>query len=201
MQPTEPAAPRTRASPAATGTKCGATTRTGGTCRHPCGFRTDHPGKGRCYLHGGKSPIRHGRYSAVTTHRLRELIERYEADPDPLDVLPDLAAARALLTDFVERFETFQTALVAWHESWQTDEEGAPKAAKPKQVLDVADAYRQVDVISRIIKREQDHRSASAISRPDLMRVMQEMGRVVERYVPDSQAREAIRDAWLEIRV
>jgi hypothetical protein len=34
--------------------KCGATRKqTGGACRHPAGFRTSHPGTGRCFLHGG----------------------------------------------------------------------------------------------------------------------------------------------------
>jgi hypothetical protein len=38
--------------------KCGAKTKAGGSCRHPKGFRTDHPGSGRCYRHGGASPNR-----------------------------------------------------------------------------------------------------------------------------------------------
>lgn len=35
--------------------KCGAKTRSGSPCKNPAGFRTDHLGEGRCYLHGGKS--------------------------------------------------------------------------------------------------------------------------------------------------
>src|SRR2546425_1251564 len=27
------------------------------TCRHPAGYKTSHPGSGRCYLHGGASPM------------------------------------------------------------------------------------------------------------------------------------------------
>jgi len=30
--------------------------RPGALCRHPAGFRTDHPGLGNCYRHGGSSP-------------------------------------------------------------------------------------------------------------------------------------------------
>jgi hypothetical protein len=26
-------------------------------CRHPAGYKTSHPGSGRCYLHGGASPM------------------------------------------------------------------------------------------------------------------------------------------------
>lgn len=32
---------------------CGARTRGGGNCRRPAGWGTDHPGVGRCKLHGG----------------------------------------------------------------------------------------------------------------------------------------------------
>ena len=36
--------------------RCGAKTKSGRPCRHTKGFRTDHPGSGRCYRHGGASP-------------------------------------------------------------------------------------------------------------------------------------------------
>jgi hypothetical protein len=50
--------------------------------------------------------------------RVRELIEKHEADADPLNVLPELAAARALFEDFVERYDTWRDALLAWHRSY-----------------------------------------------------------------------------------
>jgi hypothetical protein len=34
---------------------CGAKTRSGGSCKRPAGWGTDHVGTGRCKLHGGKS--------------------------------------------------------------------------------------------------------------------------------------------------
>ncbi|WP_151721052.1 HGGxSTG domain-containing protein [Acinetobacter ursingii] len=54
--------------------KCGAKTRTGSKCKHPAGYRTDHVGKGKCYLHGGaskgapkgnKNAQKHGIYSRI----------------------------------------------------------------------------------------------------------------------------------------
>ena len=45
---------------------CGAKTRAGGECKHPKGFRTDHPGSGRCWLHGGRHSQKKGNTSAVT---------------------------------------------------------------------------------------------------------------------------------------
>jgi hypothetical protein len=46
-----------RAEPKAEAPKCGATNkRNGKPCRMTRGFRTDHPGTGHCYLHGGNTP-------------------------------------------------------------------------------------------------------------------------------------------------
>src|SRR4249920_131530 len=36
--------------------RCGAQSRTGGTCKLPAGHGTDHVGIGRCKLHGGSTP-------------------------------------------------------------------------------------------------------------------------------------------------
>jgi hypothetical protein len=37
----------------------------GQTCARPAGWGTEHVGFGRCKLHGGATPYRHGRYSRV----------------------------------------------------------------------------------------------------------------------------------------
>jgi len=130
---------------------------------------------------------------------LGDLIALHEADPDPLNILPELAAARALFQDFVQRYDTWAAALIAWHESFRSED--SERAPKPVQVLDLADAYRIVSEITRIVERIEKIRAANAISRPDLLRVMTEMGRVVEAYVTDETARQKIKEGWLAIKV
>lgn len=176
---------------------CGARTRAGTTCGQAAGWGTDHAGQGRCKLHGGKSPIRSGRYSSVTRQRIRDLIEKHEADENPLDTLPELAAARALFQDYIERYDEFTDALIAWHESW--GEENGPK--KPRQVLDIADAYRIVSEVTKIAKRIEDVRAQNAISRSDFYRVMTEMGRVVDMVVDDPDKRQRIHEGWMGIQL
>jgi hypothetical protein len=225
-------------------TTCNAKNRKGGLCHRPAGWGTPHPGQGRCKFHGGLSLVRSGRYSKITRPRYAELIAEHAADPDPLNILPELAAARALFQDFIERYDAFSEALLAWHASWRglapiTEERllalgavldeyeellasQAPTArqrqdltlarealerlrevpaTKPTQLLDVSDAYRIVAEITKIVERIERIRSANAISRPDLLRVMAEMGRVVEAFVQDDAARQQIREGWLQIRV
>ena len=90
-----------------------------GPCRHPAGFRTDHPGVGRCYLHGGRSPAPTGRYSKIKRPRFRDLIQEFTDDPDPLNLLPEVQLLRALVTDFIDRWEEQDTMLTRWNLSFE----------------------------------------------------------------------------------
>lgn len=223
--------------------KCGAKTKASRRCSHPAGFRTPHPGAGRCYLHGGMTPVKHGRYSSLKRESLRDLIAQHEADPDPLNILPELAAARALFQDFVERYDAWREALLAWHASFDaaamgfdperltllgrvldeyehlvktgeptpaqlSDLEQAreamaklnePSPNKPRMVLDVADAYRIVSEVTKIAERIERVRAANAVSRPEMIRIMTEMGRIVALHVHDVKTREAIQRDWVSI--
>ena len=89
---------------------CGAPTRQAEAlyrhCTMPAGWGTDHPGEGRCKLHGGRS-LRgpdspnyiHGRYAMAFRGRLRKLYESHaHADGDPLDLLPELDVQRTMLS-------------------------------------------------------------------------------------------------------
>jgi hypothetical protein len=197
-------------------------------------------GIGRCKLHFGNNPITHGRYSTVLHVRLRQLIEKHQDDPDPLNIFPELAAARALFEDYINRYQHWAAAVTAWHESYQasdvTGKCAAVRAAlqardvaalpsaleqleaalmhpggagKPRQMLDIADAYRILSEVTKIAKRIEDVRAQNAISRADFIRVMQEMARVVETVVEQhvveaadrEQIKAEIKDRWLEIRL
>lgn len=203
-------------------------------------------------MHGGTKPgdprVKSGRYSMVSHQRIAELIAAHEADPDPLNLLPEIAALRALFQDFIERYSTFTEALIAWHADWQlrrrplpeelviafervvdewenaiaeggdeaTDRQRADAAAarkflallraeedaqKPRQVLDLADAHRILAEIGKMVERVENLRAANAISRPELNRVITEMGRVVEAFVTDDAQKMKVREGWLAIRV
>ena len=181
-------------------TRCGARTRSGAPCRHPLGKNTDHLGQGRCWLHGGKTPIRHGRYSAIERTRVGELAEQFEKDPDPLNLLPELAQARAVYQDYLERFDAFQRALFDWHESYTQGSQEISR--KPRQVLDPADAMKLLSEVTRIAKRIRDFEAAEHVSRADFFRVMSELGRVVElmarRHIADTAVRERFLKAVVE---
>jgi hypothetical protein len=129
--------------------RCGARTRHRSPCRWPAGWGTDHLHEGRCSYHGGRNPIKHGRYSTITRPAIKQRLDAIDAaEPNPLDLIPELKFLRALVVDFIERYDAFTEALLAWHESFlDPDHTTAPK---PRQVLDVADASRLIERISRI---------------------------------------------------
>src|SRR5437763_3860755 len=52
------------------------------TCRHPAGYKTSRPGSGRCYLHGGASPM-----GEIHAERERAELE-LRAMGRPIDVDP-----------------------------------------------------------------------------------------------------------------
>jgi hypothetical protein len=99
---------------------CGAQLRNkpGTSCRQTAGKNTPHEGNGRCWLHGGLTPVKSGRWSKVTRRAISELVEQMAQDDNPLDILPDLFMVRALLVDFLNRYKENSEAVLAWHASW-----------------------------------------------------------------------------------
>lgn len=160
-----------------------------------------------CAVHGGKGiraaakkNLKHGMYSTyLCRSSLRDRIAEMEDRPDPLDLLPEVAALRGIFVDFVNRYEEMKDALLLWAASWKIDR--ANDEGKPLKVLDIADAYRILSEVSKVVERIEKVRSQNAVSRPDLTRIMQEMGRVVERYVKDEATQEKILDGWLAIKL
>ncbi|PSB14530.1 hypothetical protein C7B65_26315 [Phormidesmis priestleyi ULC007] len=101
-----------------------------------------------CRMHGAGNKgtpnlgsIKHGRYSRLKTEQLRSLVAEFENDPDPMNLMGELAAARALFQDFTDRYVESTDALMLWSRSGET--------AKPTQILDIGTAYKMVSEIRR----------------------------------------------------
>lgn len=96
-------------------------TKGSGTCQRPAGWGTDHPGEGKCKLHGGVGQKASTRYQLTNASgTLRQAVDHHRADPQPLDLLQDLILARALLQEGIERHSANSAALIAWHASHST---------------------------------------------------------------------------------
>ncbi len=101
--------------------QCGAKTRSGKPCK------SKPMENGRCRMHGGLQPkgeaspnFVHGRYSKYMRQSLQEKMVTVE-DDNPLDLLPELNVQRALLAEYIGRFQAGVAlgmgdidALVSW---------------------------------------------------------------------------------------
>lgn len=116
-----------------------------GFCRERAGARTDHVGEGRCWRHGGATPARTGgRYSGITKRqRISELLSTFEHDPDPMNLLPELAFLRATVLEFVERYDEMFEGLMRWNMSFsqdfQSDHRKWWRETRKAMQMDVAD--------------------------------------------------------------
>jgi hypothetical protein len=187
---------------------CGAKTRTGGPCKLKAGFKTDHVGEGRCRLHGGATPVKHGLSSTVHTARLADRIEEHLKNPDPLNLLKEVAQLRAFAEDLMERWESIygvDGALLAWHESFLTGN----VEPKPRQLPDFSAVTTVVDRVGAMVDRIHKHRSEGAVSLATMNRVMEQLGAEVVHALRemkldgDTSTRflEAVERRWGAIRV
>ena len=71
----------------------------------PAGFRSSHPGTGRCYLHGADAgaPIKLGIYSKKLRSRLADEYNRVITDPGLADLYSEAALSKLLLSNLLEQ--------------------------------------------------------------------------------------------------
>jgi hypothetical protein len=152
--------------------RCGAKTRNGTPCKHESGWGTNHFGKGRCKLHGGASdgrPIIHGRYAKALQGKLREKFIATQEDPNPLDLLPELAVQRTLLTDYMSRFIPGMTM----------------SAADIKIVFDLSN-----DVVTTATKIV-TNRNQSALTVAEIKYLQMGILALLDEFIPDPDRRRA----------
>lgn len=158
--------------------RCGAKNRQGKPCGNAAGFKTDHPGTGRCHLHGGLTPAPTGRYSSVSRPRVKELLEKFEADPDPLNLLPEAQLLRALLHDYIDRYDKQDEMLTRWNLSF---EKGFQSAWQEWWRSVRADAIEREDDLSAELLAEMPDPMNFLPSKPLRMADITEVGGLIGR--------------------
>jgi hypothetical protein len=166
-------------------------------CRARAGARTDHPGVGRCYHHSGTKQVFSGRYSTLTNERVAPLVAAFLADPSPTDLGPEVALLRALVHDFVERYNLLVDALVEWNH-------GRDPNARPQRIPRLSDVAALVAEVGKMVERIEKIRTAAHISEnPEFRRIAHQMALVVQEAfvgIPDATARlTRIHHGWAAI--
>lgn len=133
------------------GPKCGAPKRQGdrSPCGNPAGFKTNHRGIGRCHLHGGNTPIKHGLYSSVVREQNQALVEQLAKSPDLTSLDKEIALVRVLLHEFAERTKE------AMEKMAEGDRVGA-------ELVRIEGMGLQIERLSQIIVRKMQIETAQA---------------------------------------
>lgn len=129
----------------------------GDHCGQRAGWSTEHPGFGRCKLHGGASagaPIVHGMYSKQLNSTLAAEVERIANDPNFLNLYEELAIAKAAFGDFMKSLETKMQEDGDW---WITDKvtnTSAEKIISPEANLMLKMMETMGKTLERIVNAE-----------------------------------------------
>lgn len=167
-----------------------------GHCARPAGWGTDHAGAGRCKLHGGSNPVKHGRYSSIKTRRLGDKIAEFEADPDPLNLEPEAAAIRALVAGFLERFDELEDALLAWNRAEYEEAAEEKRKPRPVRVPQIHDAAGLLVDVSKVVEKIHRQRATSAVNLAQVSEWFKAFGAVVAKHVTDPDTLAAIERDW-----
>ena len=149
-------------------TVCGAKTRGGKQCQQPAGWGTEHVGQGRCKLHGGKAgaPIVTGRYSIKRTE-LAHKAQRFVNDDAPGDLTGELALMRALLQEYLDRYD---------------DNSRLP-------LDDIERIFGMIEAISRLVERIAKILTAKALTQAEVQYLQARIADLLTSYVPDPNHR------------
>lgn len=203
---------------------CGAPARSRGKapCTRGKGERTDHPGYGRCWIHGGRNQVKHGLASNLYANspRLREAIERVREEvKDPMDLSPELELLRGLLRDFTGRHEDLKEALISWNQSFSPAMQTLMTATEPSAIVGALEAVRQsiakrpgqiVDVesagklaaeVGKMVERVHKLKQTSAVTYEAVTLLLEQMGMVLLKHMKDPQVVAAIQRDWGEINI
>ncbi len=150
---------------------CEAKTRRGTLCKKQAGWGTPHVGEGRCRLHGGLAgrPPTHGRYSTVKRASLQGKIEKFYNDPSAGDLSSELALMRALLQDYIDRFE-----------------DGIPLG-----VDDIERMYAMVDGIGKTVERIAKILAMTALTQAELQLLQVTLIDALREFIPDPEKQRA----------
>jgi hypothetical protein len=162
------------------GPKCGAKGKRGRqkTCAHPAGFRTNHPGVGKCWLHGGATPIKHGLYSKVVSEQNQAMVEQLAKAPDLSSLDREIALMRVIIHEFSEK--TFEAI-----EAIEGEKPEANAARFQAGVSRLQAIQEQIEQLSRVVHRKSAIDTAAAVKlTPTLtLQFIQIVEGLVARYV------------------
>lgn len=148
--------------------ECGAKKRDGTRCRAPA------MPNGKCRIHGGKSlagadspQFKSGIYSKYAPAKIQDKVDHY-LNADPFDLTHELALTRALLADYLSRFEI------------------SPLSAGDVDMLTIL-----VDRVRKTVETIVKIRNDSALTAAEVTYLASRIVGLLDKYIDDPEKREA----------
>lgn len=186
-------------------TMCGAQMRRrmpGTWCQNPKGYKTPHLGEGRCWLHGGLSPIKHGLGSLITHGRLKDLLQKIkEQEHAIMDLTPEVDLMRAMVIDYVNRYDDFIDQLDTWYNALDEKQRKLNLPPIPRKYPDLEDAGQLLESITRMVERMHKIQREGSITLDVFRGVMSQMGMAVAKHCSDDRQLQKIEEEWSQIMV
>jgi len=169
-------------------------------CKNEPGFGTDHLGIGRCKFHAGSVPNmtkRHRYESAKFGSRVQELFDAFRDDPQPHNMLNELALLRAITVDYVERHEQIMFALY----DWATNGIDVSAKGKPPELPDLITVRKIIADIGAMIERMHRIEQRGLISIQAFKQAFEQVGVVLATEIDDPDALARIEKALSAIKI
>jgi hypothetical protein len=113
-------------------------------------------------------------------------------EDDVLDLMPEVQLMRSLVVDYINRYDEFKDALLAWNDDQD-------KRAKPARIMDITEASGLIESISRMIERIHRIQTTGSIPLDTFRKALEQMGIIVAKHVRDGHALDAIEQEWAQI--
>src|SRR5262249_31296568 len=125
-----------------------------------------------------------GRYSTFEDQEFSARVAEFEADPNPLNLLPDVALLRAFLVDMVDNWQSIfgpEGSLTLWNEAQREGDDLKQKPLKLRQIPDFSAISTLVVKVGDMVEKIQRQRARTAVPLDRHNQLMELVGEGLEQ--------------------
>jgi len=171
-------------------------------CKNLPGKGTNHPGVGRCRFHAGCTPTMVQMHRYDTSHfssRVQQLFEEFRNDPQPYNMLNELAMLRSVAVDYLERHAFIDKALTQW--AMQVEMGRVEGITRPPKLPNILEIRKLINDIGAMIERMHRIEQRGLISIQSFKQAFEQVGMVLASEVNDSELLNRIEKRLMKIRI
>jgi len=180
--------------------KCNARKRNGtGYCRNPAGFKTSHPGTGRCHLHGGcggRPPAHGGLYAPEFKQTIAEKAEAIRQHPELYSLTAEFVLVKAMIASVLDALPEDPRE---WFEDGMDTIDGKRTRIGPDNMAKIRALITLQDSTRKTYKTmvEAEQRAKTTLSFHDLMALLEQIREIIDGVCKDCPFRQKIKEGIL----